>query len=148
MAETTKPPSRPRPTTQLSGLQVMFAVILAVGLLLAINFSSRIAAGKPLLDAYDEVNAEILELELEQATLSAELQYVQSSAFVERWARDNGKMIRPGERLVIPVPVEIAATPVPSSLENEQQFDSGIPTSEPWEMWWALFFDFEPPQFG
>lgn len=157
MAETTssnpsKPPSRPRTplqpqrnSGQLSGLQVMFAVILAGGLLLAINFSSRIAAGKPLLDAYDKVNAEIEELRLEQAALDAELEYVKSETYIERWARDNGKMIRAGESLIVPVPAGVVATATSVPLEQDRQFDSGIPTVEPWQVWWALFFDVQPP---
>jgi cell division protein FtsB len=146
MAE--KPASRPpsnRSTGQLSGVQVMFAITLAVGLLLAINFSSRIAAGKPLLDAYDKVNAEIQALRLEQATLSAELEYVKSEAYIERWARDNGKMVRPGERLIVPVPAGTVAPTASPVVNVEQQFESGIPTAEPWQVWWGLFFDSTPP---
>jgi cell division protein FtsB len=130
---------------QLSGLQVMFAVILAIGLLLAINFSRRIADGKPLLDAYEKVKAEIEDLQLEQATLTSELEYVSGAAYVEQWARDNGKMVRPGERLIIPVPVGAMATATTPVNLAEQAFDSGIPTSEPWHLWWSLFFDSAPP---
>src|SRR5690606_26307162 len=79
---------------QLSSIQVMFAAILAVGLLLAINFSSRITAGRPLQEAYKRAQEEIEQLQREQESLIAERDYVQSDAFVELWARDEGKMVR------------------------------------------------------
>lgn len=140
---------KPQPTGQLSGIQIMFAVILAVGLLLAINFSSRIAAGQPLLSAYDRVQLEIQRLETEQANLRTERDYVQSDAYVEQWARDRGKMIRPGERLVVPVPglsAEVTPTPTPSA--GNVAFQSGVEEPETWHLWWALFFDSPPPQWN
>ena len=44
---------------QISGVQVMFATILSVGLILAINFSSRISEGQPIQEAYHRVLDEI-----------------------------------------------------------------------------------------
>ncbi len=89
---------------QLSGVQITFAMIIAFGLILAINFSSRIAAGQPLQEAYREVEAEVEQLQAEQATLTTQRDYSQSDAYVEQWARGEGKMIRDGETLVVPVP--------------------------------------------
>lgn len=123
----------------------MFAVILAVGLLLAINFSSRIAYSQNLLNAYDRVNAEIGTLDAEQTALQTESAYVQSDAYVEQWARDRGKMVRPGERLIIPVPAGVVPTATPLSEASTARFDDGIPEPEPWELWWSLFFDAPPP---
>ncbi|MBC8099494.1 MAG: septum formation initiator family protein [Armatimonadetes bacterium] len=156
MAETpnaprpSKPTARPsaaarRATGQLSGVQIMFAVILAVGLLLAINFSSRIAAGQSLFTAYDLINVEIKQLSTEQAALLAERDYVQGDAYIEQWAHDRGKMIRPGERLVIPVPAGVVATSIPPPVTDGEQFDDGIRKPQPWELWWALFSDASPP---
>lgn len=135
-----------RNTSQLSSVQITFAVILTLGLILAINFSSRITAGQPLFEAYGNIKTEIAELQAESATLEAELIFVKSDTYVERWARDRGKMVRSGEKLVIPVPagaIAVQPTPIPISTA---QFDSGIPRPEPWEFWWVLFFDSPPPQ--
>jgi cell division protein FtsB len=131
---------------QLSGVQIMFAAILAIGLFLAIGLSQRITAGQPLQDAYDRVEAEIAVLQHEQAALMATRDYVQSDAFVERWARDEGKMIREGEVLIIPVPsgANVEPTPIP---EPQVPVETTPPDPEPWMLWWALFFDSAPPQF-
>lgn len=141
----TRKPSNKR-TQQLSGVQIMFAAILAIGLMLAINFSTRIANSRLQRETYANIEAEVEALQQEQATLVAELDYVQSDTFVERWARSEGKMVRPGEILVIPVPLNTTplATPTPSVVV---EVDTSPPEPDNWTLWWALFFDSPPPDF-
>ncbi len=131
---------------QLSGIQILFASILAIGLLLAINFSGRIAAGQRIQRDRQALEAEIATLEAEQAVLQQDLEFARSDQYVEAWARSEGKMIREGEVLVVPVPAG-APLPTPSptlapipvaGLEEESVI-------EPWRVWWALFFDTDPP---
>jgi len=82
-------------------------------------------------------------LERQQSSLISELNYVKSDAYVETWARDEGKMILEGEVLVLPQPmnntVEAVATPVSFAA-----FETTPPEPENWELWWALFFDTAP----
>jgi cell division protein FtsB len=142
-------PERQR-TRQLSGMQVMFAAILAIGLLLAINFSSRITASQPLQEAYDRVQAEIEALRREQAELIRQRDYVRSDAYVEKWARSEGKMVRPDEVLVIPLPESAAAAPeaAPAPEQAQVAVETRPPRPEPWVLWWGLFFDGPPPQIA
>jgi cell division protein FtsB len=144
-SQSPKPVSRQR-GSQISSVQIMFAAILAIGLILAINFSTRIAAGQPIQQAYDRVLAEIDQLKQEQANLIAERDYARSDAFVEQWARDEGKMVRDGEVLVIPVPAGISEQPTPIP-ENAINVQTTPPEPEPWTLWWSLFFDDPPPKF-
>jgi cell division protein FtsB len=147
MAESrSKPRPKQRRTGQLSGIQIMFAVILAVGLLLAINFSSRIAAGQDLFEAYDRVRQEIEVLKAEQSRLQQERDFVLNDAYVEEWARDRGKMILPGEKLIVPVPSGSIAEPTPIIMPLIE-VQTGSPEPQPWELWWSLFFDSPPPRF-
>jgi cell division protein FtsB len=143
-----RPQRRPQKqrTSQLSGVQIMFAAILAIGLILAINFSTRITASRPLRAFYDIVQTELGELQQEQATLAAELGYAQSDAYVEQWARKDGKMVRSGEVLVIPLSIYV---PTEEAPENQEfvEIDTSPPKPETWELWWALFFDGPPPKF-
>lgn len=154
MEQRTAPPPRRRPPTPtrqnaagVSSFQLMFAVILAVGLILTINLSTRIAEGRPLLDAYEEVRREIAELEEEQARLTAERDYALNDHYVEEWARGRGKMVRAGEKLIIPVPSAstVIATPAPIEVGV---FDPGYDQPDNWELWWSLFFDSPPPDLG
>ena len=145
MAETQPKRDKPKRTGQISGTQVMFAAILAIGLLLAINFSSRIAAGQPLQEAYEKVVSEVDVLRREQADLVKKHDYVQSDAYVSQWARSEGKMVRDGEILVIPVPAGAIAevTPTAAPLIDVQ---TTPPEPKSWQLWWSLFFDSAPPQ--
>lgn len=138
---------KPRRRNNISGVQITFAAIVAIGLILAINFSNRISADRALKDVQNKVIQEIDLLKREQARLIEELAYVGSDAFVEEWAHSEGKMVRDGEVLVVPVPDALTsvqptptAAPVVIMSENEAE-------PEPWQLWWALFFDSEPPQF-
>ena len=136
--------ARRRGRGRLSSVQVMFAAILAIGLLLAFTYSSRIAAGQPLEKFSQQVLAEIDQLKQEQAALVAERDYAMSDAYVEAWARDEGKMVKPGEVLVIPVPSGATVqndVPTPPAVAIE----TSPPEPEPWTLWWSLFFDSPPP---
>lgn len=140
------------PGRGINGIQVVFAVILAAGLTLAINFSSRISAGRPLQEARRQVLAEIDLLRADQARLVAERDRARSDAWVRRWARHEGKMVLPGEHLVIPVPTGntlyvapvSAAAADPAVLADVQT----VPPRPPaWTLWWALFFDHPAPEW-
>ena len=140
-------------TARLNGLQVVFAVILAAGLTLAINFSSRISAGYPLQEAHRQVLADIEALRAEQARLIAERDHARSDAFVQRWARDEGKMVRPGEHLVIPVPTGNTLYVAPVTVQQASAAGLGdvrtLPARPPnWHLWWALFSDQPAPDWS
>jgi cell division protein FtsB len=140
------PPQDNNRSGQLSGMQILFASILAIGLLLGINFSSRISAGQRVRQDHDVLLKEIATLEAEQAALQQELSYARSDEYVESWARSEGKMVQANEVLVVPVPAGSplpAATPVPQAPVD--LFESEPVAMETWRLWWALFFDDDPP---
>lgn len=132
---------------QVSGAQIMFAGVLAIGMILGISLSSRVASSQPLREGLGEIRTEITRLELEYSDLLDDRDFALSDAYVEQWARGDGKMVRDGETLVIPVPVQGQQT-------QQQQVDESVilfqpettePEPEIWELWWALFFDSPPP---
>lgn len=145
-------PSRSQPpaqikkrTGQFSGVQVLFAAILTIGLFLTIDFSGRISAGRPIEQAYQQVGTEIARLRQEQANLVAQRDYVRSDDYVSLWARTDGKLILPGERLVIPVPSNADSAPVATPSFTPQEVITAPPGPDPWALWWGLFFDGPPP---
>ncbi len=133
-------------TSQLSGLQIMFAAILAIGLILGLNFTRLFTAGQPLQQTYNQLTADITQLEKDQADLTRERNYVQSDDYVESWARDEGKMLLPGEHLVIPVGSQSAVEATPEAVQ-QAVVQTTPPEPPKWQLWWALFFDNDPPQF-
>lgn len=138
-----------KPRRQLSSTQVMFAVILAIGLMLAIQFSSRIQDERQLAVIRDTINEEIDLLRREQADLIDQLAFVGSDAYVESWAHSEGRMVREGEVLVIPIPSTTTLQQTSQAIEPDvAAVDTTLPQPETWEVWWALFFDTTPPQIG
>jgi cell division protein FtsB len=129
-------------------MQILFASILAIGLLLAINFGNRITAGQRAQESLRSVQSEIATLEAEQASLRQELDYVRSDQYVESWARSDGKMAREGEVLVVPVPAmeggSAAANLAPDATPPNIQINDE-PLVENWRLWWALFLDDPAP---
>ena len=130
---------------QISSLQIVFAAILSIGLLLVINFSGRIARGQQTEAEHERLQATITVLEQQQVSLLKERDYAASDASVEHWAHTEGKMIREGEVLVIPIPAgEVEPTPLPPV---PILVATPAPKPEPpkWHLWWNLFFDGQPP---
>ncbi len=128
----------------LSSIQIVFGSILAISLLLAINFSGRIAAGRNITRERAGLDRQIKTLEAQATALHAELGYVSSDAYVEAWARQRGNMVKANERLIIPVPPKQTAvpfaTPTPPAFELTREPDvSNV------DLWWGLFFDSPAP---
>jgi len=139
-------PPRRKPRQQLSSMQIVFAAILSIGLLLVINLSGRIARGQQMEAERIRLQATIDVLLEEQSALRKERDYAESDAKVEQWAHSDGKMVREGEVLVIPIPgrepeVTPTATP-PAELAQAEADDDRQPT---WRLWWQLFFEGDPP---
>lgn len=141
-----------RRSRQLSSTQVMFAVILAIALMLAVQFSSRINDERNLDQIRNTVEQDIEALREEQADLIQQLDFVQSDAYVEQWAHSEGRMVRDNMVLVIPIPssdiLQQPSTQEIQLIEQIGQIETTLPEPESWELWWALFFDLQPPQFG
>ncbi|MGQ9851255.1 MAG: septum formation initiator family protein [Aggregatilineaceae bacterium] len=138
------PRRRERPQ-QISNVQIVFALLLSIGLLLVINFSGRIARGQQMEAERQRLQATIDVLEREKLELLRARDYAASDAAVEEWAHREAKMVRDGEVLVIPIPgnlaVPTAAPPPPVYLPTPVP-EPAIPN---WHLWWNLFFDGEPP---
>ncbi len=128
-----------------SSLQIVFGSILAITLLLAINFSGRIAAGRQIESKRDDIQKSISTLQAQATALQSQLNYVNSDAFVEQWARREGKMAKSDEVLIVPVPGPMTPEPsptpfIPANVDNNQQSET-----RNWQLWWQLFFDSPPP---
>ena len=124
----------------LSNLQIVLIALIVIGGRLVIDFSQRIIEGQEKMLEQHRLEAEIAALEEEQRQLEALKTYYNSPAFVDAWAHNEGKMVRPGE--VIIIPVYDAPTDQPEPVLVTEQPDENIP---PWKVWWSLFFSSSPP---
>ncbi len=73
-------------------------------------------------------------LETQQADLQAGLAGAGSDAQVEEWARNQARMVRDGEKLVIPLPAADVVTPTPQAAPPRPELPGSM------QVWWALLF--------
>ncbi len=125
----------------LNNLQVILIVLLVIGGRLVIDFSRRIVEGQQKITEQHELEAENEELMREEQRLEAAKTYYSSPGFVETWAHNDGKMVRQGEVLVVPL-YEAIPEGQPRLLETSASTSPAI-----WQVWWSLFFD-EPAPFA
>lgn len=129
MGRTTKEGGRPPLTlTQLAGL-----ILTVIALVVIVDFSQRLAASQRLVDAKNQVGTEVALLETEQAALLTQVAYATTDAAVIAWAHENGRMVQPGEKLVVPLipTAPPTALPPPAALP---------PPPTNWTLWWDMFF--------
>jgi cell division protein FtsB len=136
----TPAPGRWKRPLRLTNVQVILLALVVIGGRLVIDFSQRIVEGQQKVEEQEQLEAEIESLLQEQEDLEAAKVYFSSPAFVEDWAHNEGKMVREGETLVVPLYRQSdevqAAIPQPTEPSIEE-----MPS---WQVWWALFFEREP----
>jgi hypothetical protein len=124
-----KTPNRP----PLSLMQILGLVGLIAALLIALDFNRRLAEAQRLRDSADRVGTEVAQLQKEQFALQTQMAYATTDAAIIEWAHAHGKLVQPGEVLVVPVVPTAEPTPVlpPAALP---------PPPPMWMLWRNLFF--------
>ena len=105
------------------------AIIL---LLLAMDLNRRLNELSRLTAQRDKVATSVAELESTYDMLSTQVEFARSDGAVEEWAYTEGKMVRPGEVLVIPLSPP-GTTPQPVVIPTQI-----APPVQNWEVWFAL----------
>ena len=142
---------KPKKPPLISGTQFAAIVVLTIALFLVIDFGRRATAGYYVSQTEKRLDAEIEALLEQQEALKQRLEYVQTDEYVERWAREQAHMVRPGDRrlIVITPPASSAPEqdpqPVESTLPNSVTAQTVATEPVPnWHRWWRLFWDTEP----
>jgi cell division protein FtsB len=124
--------SGPSPSQRL----VLFALIVFC-LLFLVGYASRLAERARLQAEIAGWQARMAQAQQEQALLQAQLDYVQSDAFVHERARNELGLVLPGDELVIRLEQK-AALPASAPATGEPAVRSaGKPT---WRQWLDLFW--------
>ncbi len=137
--------SRPQPRTAISGAQFVGIIVLTVILLLIVDYGRRASTGFYVAQAEEQLKAEIAVELTRNAQLRERLEYVQSDEFVEKWAREEGHMVRPGDRPFILVTVQASQSGQQNVAAAPQTV--GATPQPTWHQWWYLFFDTPPGTF-
>ena len=102
---------------------------------LVLDFNSRMANMRNLNAQRDRVATQLSELEHEQARLATQIAFATSDAAVIQWAYEDGRMVRPGDNPIIPLP-PAESTPIPPPAPAITQ-----PVVDNWQIWMWLFVD-------
>jgi len=70
--------------------------------------------------------------------LLAELEYVETEEYVERWAREEARMTKPGEVLVIPSFLDADDDAEPAEVQSDDS--SAAQSRSFWVVWWKKVF--------
>jgi hypothetical protein len=114
-------------------------IVIALGLVALItlirDFNSRMAELRRLTGEKSVVSVQVTNLVATQIALQTQVAYAQLDEAVQEWAYEEGRMVRPGENLVIPLPEEGETT---TSVQEQSPVIAPIRN---WELWLSLFFD-------
>lgn len=133
------PVFRSRPLFSLP--QVIFFLVIAGAIIIAIDLNNRAQAGRLVGSGEEALQAQIDREATRQVELQATLEYVSSDDYVAAYARNEGGMILPGERRIVPLLQE--ATPEPTALPPPTP-DPAL-EAKPWQAWWRLLTDAPQP---
>lgn len=130
---------------RLTNWQIILIALVVIGGRLVFDFSNRIIEGQEKTNEELALEAEIDHLLAEQRDLEVAKAYYSSPAYVEDWAHSEGKMVRSGEKIVIPM-YDRPAAPSVSRVAAQPPSNDTQPSLSPWQIWWSLFFDSPVPQ--
>jgi cell division protein FtsB len=128
-----------RPVLTLT--QVIIIVAVIVGIYVALDLNRRAQAGRLAGSGEQDLQAELEAEQARQVALQATLAYVESDDYVADYAREEGGMLLPGERRVVPLVVEVTPTPAAPPTPTP---DPAV-NARPWQAWWQLLTDLPLP---
>lgn len=131
---------RRRSFSSVSVAQIMaFIGLILVGYFV-IGFTRVALISHQLRNTKAELEAEVAALQEEVATLEAQKAFVQTDEYIEQAAREEFKLSRPGDQVVVPIfPEEERVAPQETAQPQVPQPATPTP-QEPWQAWWELFF--------
>jgi cell division protein FtsB len=117
---------RLRSLRQISPMQILLLLVLTVALYFAAAFAGELIASRRIDSQLRSISLQIGKLKADNVRLKAQVAEAQTDAFVEREARDQLGLVRPGD-----VPVVVVNAPTPSPPPP-----APTPTPKPhWQQW-------------
>jgi len=124
--------------------QIITIVVATMAISMIVDFGRKATANYRVRNEESRLEQEIAAERAKHQALLARRAYVQTDEYVEQVAREELKWVRPGEIVVVPVPLERKPLPTqeppPAPTELLQR-------ESHWQEWWALFFDRPPMEF-
>jgi cell division protein FtsB len=104
---------------------------------ITVNLVNQIIIARALERELATAQVEMQALQATTRALRAQLEYEQSDAATEAWARNLG-LVREGDIVIVP---ERVPTPAPLSTPQVVPTPAPLPSPAPnWQRWWQAFF--------
>ena len=107
---------------------------LVIVVFIMMTLFGRISELARLTNQRNAVSTEIANLEKTHTYLQTQLAYSTSVKAVEDYAREEGRMALPGDKVIVPLPPP-GETPQPKTVPIPE-----LERKPAWQIWWALFF--------
>jgi cell division protein FtsB len=114
--------------------RVLIVLGVLILVLLMMDFNTRMGDLSRLKAQRDTLSTEEAQLAQTAQSLDTQIAYATSDLAVQDYARNDGKMVQPGDNPLVLIPPQ-GSTPQPTPIVTS------IPTVvENWQRWFALFF--------
>ncbi len=114
--------------------KIGFIIAAVILFFLVMDLNSRLNELSRLSEQQDKALTVVAVLQSTLQVLDTQVAYATSEGAVEDWAYNEGHMVRPGEKLIIPlVPPGATAAPILAPTPT-------VMPVENWEVWMALIF--------
>jgi len=117
------------------GKRASIVVGLVILVAMVMDFNARMTRLNHLRTQKEREEQQLVELKLTRARLQEQIAYESSNEAVEEWAREEGRMMLPGDTVVVPLP---DASFVPEPVEEEVTYPQPQSNWDAWMQW--LFF--------
>jgi cell division protein FtsB len=128
----------PHPNSDRNQLAIGIVAVIALAFVVGVvwGFGQQIVRARQMQAEEARLERVVKAKQVYHDKLVAQLEYVRSDEYVEQWAREDVKMARPGEVLIIvpddPDEEPVDDTPSTSTAESEPR--------PFWVEWWELIF--------
>jgi len=124
--------------------QIITIVVATMAISMIVDFGRKATANYRIRNEEARLEQEIAAERAKHEALLARTEYVQTDEYVEHVAREELKWVKPGEIVVVPVPLERKPVPTPETPPAPTELLQG---ESHWQEWWGLFFDRPPVEF-
>lgn len=114
--------------------KILLGILFVALFFLLMDLNNRLGEMNRLSQQRETLRYENTRLAQTQSVLETRIAEVNSDSAVERWAREEAKLVKPGDKLIVPIPPP-GETPQPTPIVLP------VPETVPnWKVWWTLFF--------
>jgi cell division protein FtsB len=122
--------------SERKGISLFWLVLaMALGIFILGGLNRRMADARRLTRASYQLETEVAMLETQGLGLETQVEGAASTPTVEAWARQEAKLVQPGDVLVVPLPGAAATPASPAMVGGRSETTPGN-----WEVWIALIF--------